>query len=75
MLPQAVFDLLQFDLKGAADSAARGDVETGRELLKAGLHRALQARSDGQPWGEELLRQYEAGLANYARKYDPPQQP
>lgn len=76
MLPQAMFDLLQFDLKGAADQAAKGDVETGRQVLEAGFRRAVQARGEGEPWGEELVRQYEAALANYARRHNlPPHSP
>jgi hypothetical protein len=71
MLPQAAFDLLQFDLRGAADEAARGDVEQGRAVLEAGLARAVGACQAGKTWGEELVQQYEAALANYARQFGP----
>jgi hypothetical protein len=36
MLPQAIFDLWQFDLQSSADQAQKGNVPGGRALLERG---------------------------------------
>jgi hypothetical protein len=69
MLPQAVFDLWQFDLEVSAALADKGDVAGGRVLLEAGLDRTRQDLSAGRAWAPVLIRQYELALANFDQKY------
>jgi hypothetical protein len=69
MLPIAVLDLLQLDRQGAADRAAQGDVTGGRELLLQGLTRAQRAAEGDKPWAAELVRRYQAALAEYDERH------
>jgi hypothetical protein len=69
MLPTAALDQLKFDLADAAALAAKGDVAGGRQLLTTGLRRAETARDAGQPWGDELVRRYQAGISDYAARH------
>ena len=75
MLPIAVLDLLQLDRQGAADLAAKGDLPGGRELLLQGLTRAQRAADAGKPWAVELVRRYQAALAEYDERHGPPDDP
>lgn len=71
MFPTAAFDLLQFDLLGAASLAGNGDIGGGHEMLIAGLQRveARQHLERVYPWAEDLRRYYRQALVNYEQRY------
>jgi hypothetical protein len=52
--------------------AAQGDVAGGRKLLLEGLTRAERAAAAGQPWAAELIRRYQAALAEYDERHGCP---
>jgi hypothetical protein len=69
MLPKIARDMLTYDTEDAEKLAAAGDAESGYEALAEGLGRARAAETAGYPWAPELVRDYEASLAEFARRH------
>lgn len=53
----------------AVDLASRGEKDRGYNRLLRGLQQAEQFRSWGEPWADDLNRQYCLALARYANRY------
>jgi hypothetical protein len=69
MLPKIARDMLTYDTEDAEKLAAAGDAEAGYEALMEGLGRARAAQTAGYAWADELVRGYEAALAEFAREH------
>lgn len=50
--------------------AALGEADQGYTALAAGSGRAVDARSAGEPWADELARLYRQVMDFYAECYD-----
>jgi hypothetical protein len=69
MLPQIARDMLIYDIEDAEKLAAAGDAPAGYEALTEGLGRARAAESAGYGWAPDLVRGYEAALAEFSRRH------
>ena len=58
MLPAHEFDLLTKTAGEALDLAAAGRLTEGYAALRAGLTRALECESAGEPFGAELVARW-----------------
>ncbi|HEU4753155.1 MAG TPA: hypothetical protein VFU47_08600 [Armatimonadota bacterium] len=54
----------------AIDMALAGDAADGYVCLVEALCRATALRDAGEPWGEELVAQYQRALDDFANVYD-----
>jgi hypothetical protein len=56
----------------AVEAAAAGRLAEGHDRLLAGLRRARELLSQGEPWGEELVHWWRDALTNYCDSYGVP---
>ena len=68
-LPRAELDTLLLTVSKAVELAEEGKAADGYQALLAGLRRAEEARDDGEAWGEELVRRWQAALDRYAQRH------
>ncbi|MBI3910594.1 MAG: hypothetical protein HY320_06640 [Armatimonadetes bacterium] len=69
MLPpdkEAAFHLRLIDAEWLA---VKGKAADGLTSLQAGAVRAEEARTAGEPWGEELLSWYQVAVEWFARRH------
>jgi hypothetical protein len=69
MLPSEVSELLEFEVQGAEDFAARGEVRRGYELLIMALQRVESTQDGGEGSGDELAQSYREALADYESRH------
>jgi hypothetical protein len=61
---------IQQILEDAEKMAAHGKVRSGLSLLLSGLLRARSDQESGEPWAEELMREYDHAMDRYAEKHE-----
>ncbi len=69
MPPRCELDTLIMVTVVARNLATVGQVTVGYTALLAGLLRASDARSAGEPWGDALVSGYREALDRYADRY------
>lgn len=74
MLPANEFDLLTMTAGKAIDLAAAGRLADGYAALRAGLTRALECQSAGQPFGAELVARWCWACEWYSGRYGVPKE-
>ena len=68
-LSEAEAGLLQVAISDATERAASGELAEGYAILLAGLRRAEELSSSGEPWAVELAESYRKAIGYYDFKY------
>ena len=74
MLPADEFEFLTMTAGQAVDLAAAGRLADGYAALRAGLTRALECQSAGEPYGAELVGQWCWVCEWYSGRYGVPRE-
>ena len=69
MLPYPEITAYMMSVEDAMDFAAEGQLADGYAVLVAGLHRAEEAKEDGEPWAAELISRYQLAIDQYVSSH------
>jgi hypothetical protein len=68
-MKEAEAGLLQVAVSDAAERATSGELAEGYAILLAGLRRAEELASSGEPWAVELAEGYRKAIGYFDFKY------
>ena len=68
-LPAPAFECFFSTVAEAVELGDRGEAARGYNRLLRGLQQAEQFVAWGEPWADDLNRQYRLALARYANRY------
>ena len=71
-LPEPAAECFFSTVAEAVELGDRGEAARGYDRLLRGLRQAQQFRAWGEPWADDLNRQYCLALARYANRYGIP---
>lgn len=68
-IPRNELTTLAMSIAEAHDLAQCGELVNGCRCLQGGLARAREAEEDQEPWGADLVKEWEREIERYCQEY------